>query len=75
MAARAPLLPTSRVPWAEARARFFSRGKNRTSLDCIDRAAFFLALDEEAQGFSPEREEKSLSDYAKSLLHGRCYDR
>ncbi|ETE62401.1 hypothetical protein L345_11842, partial [Ophiophagus hannah] len=63
-----------RVPWAEARARFFSRGKNRTSLDCIDRAAFFLVLDEEAQGFSPEREE-SLSEYEKSLLHGRCYDR
>ncbi|XP_070803783.1 carnitine O-palmitoyltransferase 1, muscle isoform isoform X4 [Pituophis catenifer annectens] len=70
----AALTAGSRVPWAEARARFFSRGKNRTSLDCIDRAAFFLVLDEESQGFSPEREE-SLSDYAKSLLHGRCYDR
>ncbi|XP_058046073.1 carnitine O-palmitoyltransferase 1, muscle isoform isoform X2 [Ahaetulla prasina] len=70
----AALTAGSRVPWAEARAKFFSRGKNRASLDCIDRAAFFLALDEEAQGFSPEREE-SLSDYAKSLLHGRCYDR
>lgn len=64
----------SRVPWAEARAKFFSRGKNRASLDCIERAAFFLALDEEPQGFNPEREE-SLSDYAKSLLHGRCYNR
>lgn len=70
-----PLLPPPpRVPWAEARAKFFSRGKNRASLDCIDRAAFFLALDEEAQGYSPEREE-SLSDYAKSLLHGHCDDR
>lgn len=70
----APLLPPPRVPWAEARARFFNRGKNRASLDCIDRAAFFLALDEEAQGYSPERED-SLSVYAKSLLHGHCDDR
>uniref|UniRef100_A0A670ZUX2 Carnitine O-palmitoyltransferase 1, muscle isoform n=1 Tax=Pseudonaja textilis TaxID=8673 RepID=A0A670ZUX2_PSETE len=70
----AALTAGSRVPWAEARAKFFGRGKNRASLDCIDRAAFFLVLDEEAQGFNPEREE-SLSEYAKSLLHGRCYDR
>ncbi|XP_070610708.1 carnitine O-palmitoyltransferase 1, muscle isoform isoform X3 [Erythrolamprus reginae] len=70
----AALTAGSRVPWAEARALFFSRGRNRASLECIDRAAFFLALDEEPEGFNPEREE-SLDSYAKSLLHGRCYDR
>lgn len=69
-----PPLPSPRVPWAEARARYFSQGRNKASLGCIDRAAFFLALDEEAQGYSQEREE-SLDDYAKSLLHGHCYDR
>ncbi|XP_063164909.1 carnitine O-palmitoyltransferase 1, muscle isoform isoform X2 [Candoia aspera] len=70
----AALTAGSRVPWAEARARYFSQGKNKASLGCIDRAAFFLTLDEEAQGYDQGREE-SLDDYAKSLLHGRCYDR
>ncbi|KAM6436351.1 carnitine O-palmitoyltransferase 1, muscle isoform 1-T2 [Liasis olivaceus] len=70
----AALTAGSRVPWAEARAKYFSRGRNKASLECIDRAAFFLTFDEEAQDYSREREE-SLDDYAKSLLHGRCYDR
>ncbi|XP_073185144.1 carnitine O-palmitoyltransferase 1, muscle isoform isoform X2 [Lepidochelys kempii] len=64
----------ARVPWAEARARFFSQGKNKVSLDAIERAAFFLALDEEAQGYERDRED-SMDRYGKSLLHGRCYDR
>ncbi|XP_044285560.1 carnitine O-palmitoyltransferase 1, muscle isoform isoform X2 [Varanus komodoensis] len=70
----AALTAGERCPWAEARAAHFSRGRNKAALDCIDRAAFFLTLDEEAQGFDPERED-SLSTYAKSLLHGQCYDR
>ncbi|KAF1562662.1 Carnitine O-palmitoyltransferase 1, muscle isoform, partial [Eudyptes schlegeli] len=63
-----------RVPWAEARARFFSHGKNKASLDAIERAAFFLTLDEEEHGYSPGRE-GCMDAYAKSLLHGQCYDR
>lgn len=63
-----------RVPWAEARARFFSHGKNKASLDAIERAAFFLTLDEEEHGHSPGQE-GCMDAYAKSLLHGQCYDR
>ncbi|XP_019326437.1 PREDICTED: carnitine O-palmitoyltransferase 1, muscle isoform, partial [Aptenodytes forsteri] len=57
-----------RVPWAEARARFFSHGKNKASLDAIERAAFFLTLDEEEHGYSPGQE-GCMDAYAKSLLH------
>lgn len=63
-----------RVPWAEARARFFSHGPNKVSLDAIECAAFFVTLDEEAHGAAPQRE-GCMDAYAKSLLHGRCYDR
>ncbi|KAF1641617.1 Carnitine O-palmitoyltransferase 1, muscle isoform, partial [Eudyptes chrysocome] len=70
----AALTAGERVPWAEARARFFSHGKNKASLDAIERAAFFLTLDEEEHGYSPGRE-GCMDAYAKSLLHGQCYDR
>uniref|UniRef100_A0A8D0G1G8 Carnitine O-palmitoyltransferase 1, muscle isoform n=1 Tax=Sphenodon punctatus TaxID=8508 RepID=A0A8D0G1G8_SPHPU len=70
----AALTAGDRVPWAEARAKYFSHGKNKASLDAIERAAFFLTLDEEAQGFDKERED-SLDRYSKSLLHGYCCDR
>ncbi|RMB90227.1 hypothetical protein DUI87_33363 [Hirundo rustica rustica] len=62
-----------RVPWAEARARFFSHGPNKASLDAVERAAFFLTLDEEEHGHEPARP-GCMDAYAKSLLHGRCYD-
>lgn len=62
------------MPWAEARARFFSRGRNKASLDAIERAAFFLTLDEEEHGYVPGQE-GCMDAYAKSLLHGQCYDR
>nr|XP_034984544.1 carnitine O-palmitoyltransferase 1, muscle isoform-like [Zootoca vivipara] len=70
----AALTAGERGPWAEARKKYFGRGKNKASLDCIERAAFFLTLDEDEQGFSPDHED-SLDLYSKSLLHGRCYDR
>ncbi|KAM9582381.1 carnitine O-palmitoyltransferase 1, muscle isoform [Guaruba guarouba] len=70
----AALTAGERAPWAEARARFFSRGPNKASLDAIEGAAFFVALDEEAHGAAPRRE-GCMDAYAKSLLHGRCYDR
>ncbi|XP_038242777.2 carnitine O-palmitoyltransferase 1, muscle isoform [Dermochelys coriacea] len=70
----AALTAGERVPWAEARARFFSQGKNKVSLDAIERAAFFLTLDEKEQGYERDRED-SMDHYGKSLLHGCCYDR
>uniref|UniRef100_A0A8C5DCC5 Carnitine O-palmitoyltransferase 1, muscle isoform n=1 Tax=Gouania willdenowi TaxID=441366 RepID=A0A8C5DCC5_GOUWI len=63
-----------RVPWARARIRHFSHGVNKVSLDAIESAAFFLALDDEPQGYDTGTF-NSLDSYAKSLLHGKCYDR
>lgn len=44
------------------------------SLDTIERAAFFVALDEDSHCYNPD-DEASLSLYGKSLLHGNCYNR
>lgn len=63
-----------RVPWARARTKYFAQGLNKTSLDAIESAAFFLTLDDEPQGYDHARS-RSLDSYAKSLLHGKCYDR
>uniref|UniRef100_A0A8C6WWX9 Carnitine O-palmitoyltransferase 1, muscle isoform n=1 Tax=Neogobius melanostomus TaxID=47308 RepID=A0A8C6WWX9_9GOBI len=70
----ASLTAGNRVPWARARQQFFGNGVNKVSLDAVESAAFFLALDDEPQGYDPSKE-RSLDSYAKSLLHGKCYDR
>uniref|UniRef100_A0A4X2KC69 Carnitine O-palmitoyltransferase 1, muscle isoform n=1 Tax=Vombatus ursinus TaxID=29139 RepID=A0A4X2KC69_VOMUR len=70
----AALTAGGRVQWAEARQAYFSTGKNKASLEVIEKAAFFVTLDEEDQGYDPENE-ASLSLYGKALLHGNCYNR
>ncbi|XP_063756235.1 carnitine O-palmitoyltransferase 1, muscle isoform isoform X2 [Eleginops maclovinus] len=70
----AALTAGNRVPWARARNKYFSQGGNKLSLDAIESAAFFLTLDDEPQRYDPTNT-KSLDSYAKSLLHGKCYDR
>lgn len=65
----------SRIPWAQVRKRYFSSGINKRSLDVIERAAFFITLDDEEQGMRGEDPAGNLDRYAKSLLHGKCYDR
>uniref|UniRef100_A0A4W3IN17 Carnitine palmitoyltransferase 1C n=1 Tax=Callorhinchus milii TaxID=7868 RepID=A0A4W3IN17_CALMI len=65
----------TRIPWGKARKSFFSNGKNRSSLDCVEKAAFFLTLDGDKPGLQVEDPVKSLDAYAKLLLHGKCYDR
>ncbi|XP_037538756.1 carnitine O-palmitoyltransferase 1, muscle isoform isoform X2 [Nematolebias whitei] len=70
----AALTAGDRVPWARARLKNFSHGVNKASLDSIESAAFFLTFDEEPQGYDPSTT-NSLDNYAKSLLHGKCYDR
>ncbi|KAG7274457.1 hypothetical protein CRUP_001422, partial [Coryphaenoides rupestris] len=64
-----------RVPWAEARKTYFASGLNKRSLDCIEKAAFFVTLDDDEQGMMGDDPGTSLDQYAKSLLHGKCYDR
>uniref|UniRef100_A0A671S504 carnitine O-palmitoyltransferase n=1 Tax=Sinocyclocheilus anshuiensis TaxID=1608454 RepID=A0A671S504_9TELE len=71
----AALTAGDRIPWAQARKEFFSSGVNKRSLDCIEKAAFFVALDDDEQGMRGDDPAGNLDRYAKSLLHGKCYDR
>ncbi|NXD09808.1 CPT1A palmitoyltransferase, partial [Nothocercus nigrocapillus] len=71
----AALTAGDRVPWAKARQAYFSHGKNKQSLDAIEKAAFFVSLDDLERGYRKEDPVASLDMYAKSILHGRCYDR
>uniref|UniRef100_A0A4W6ENZ7 carnitine O-palmitoyltransferase n=1 Tax=Lates calcarifer TaxID=8187 RepID=A0A4W6ENZ7_LATCA len=64
-----------RIPWSQMRKQYFSSGVNKRSLDAIERAAFFVTLDNEEQGMRGEDPAGNLDRYAKSLLHGKCYDR
>uniref|UniRef100_A0A7N6BLW3 carnitine O-palmitoyltransferase n=1 Tax=Anabas testudineus TaxID=64144 RepID=A0A7N6BLW3_ANATE len=64
-----------RTPWSQIRKQYFSSGGNKRSLDAIERAAFFVTLDNEEQGMRGEDPAGNLDRYAKSLLHGKCYDR
>ncbi|XP_036390682.1 carnitine O-palmitoyltransferase 1, liver isoform isoform X2 [Megalops cyprinoides] len=71
----AALTAGDRVPWANARKTYFSRGKNKQSLDAVEKAAFFVTLDDTEQRYDAANPVRSLDSYAKSLLHGKCYDR
>ncbi|XP_067875728.1 carnitine O-palmitoyltransferase 1, liver isoform-like isoform X2 [Heterodontus francisci] len=71
----AALTAGNRVPWAKARKAYFSTGKNKSSLDSVEKAAFFVTLDDIKHEIFVENRVKSLDEYAKSLLHGKCYDR
>uniref|UniRef100_A0A674NG15 carnitine O-palmitoyltransferase n=1 Tax=Takifugu rubripes TaxID=31033 RepID=A0A674NG15_TAKRU len=71
----AALTAGDRTPWANARDTYFSRGKNKQSLDAIEKAAFFVTLDDTEQCYDTNNPVTSLDSYAKSLLHGKCYDR
>ncbi|XP_063145341.1 carnitine O-palmitoyltransferase 1, liver isoform isoform X1 [Candoia aspera] len=71
----AALTAGDRVPWAKARQTYFARGKNKQSLDVVEKAAFFVTLDDTAQGYREEDPGTSMDAYAKALLHGKCYDR
>lgn len=42
----AVLTAGERTHWASARRHFFNKGPNKVSLDCIEKAAFVVALDD-----------------------------
>ncbi|XP_029656491.1 carnitine O-palmitoyltransferase 1, liver isoform isoform X2 [Octopus sinensis] len=70
----AALTACDRVSWAKARQNFFSKGKNKTSLDAIEKAAFFVTLDDEPQSYS-DLDPTKLNKFSRSMLHGKGYDR
>nr|AHB12592.1 carnitine palmitoyltransferase 1C [Leucoraja erinacea] len=71
----AALTAGKRIPWAKVRKSYFSSGKNKTAMDSVEKAAFFVTLDEDTPELFVDNQVKSLDQYAKSLLHGKCYDR
>ncbi|KAJ7994607.1 hypothetical protein DPEC_G00251220 [Dallia pectoralis] len=71
----AALTAGDRVPWAKARETYLRQGKNRLSLDAVEKAAFFVTLDDTEQRYAADNPVRSLDSYAKSLFHGKCYDR
>ncbi|CAG5958262.1 unnamed protein product [Menidia menidia] len=71
----AALTAGDRTPWAKARDAYFGRGKNKQSLDAIEKAAFFVSLDDTEQRYDLDNKIQSLDRYAKSLLHGQWYDK
>ncbi|XP_069461399.1 carnitine O-palmitoyltransferase 1, liver isoform-like isoform X2 [Ambystoma mexicanum] len=71
----AALTAGERTTWANARKSYFRIGKNSASLDLVEKAAFFVTLDDTEQGLRTDDPVASLDAYAKSLLHGKCYDR
>ncbi|OQV22485.1 Carnitine O-palmitoyltransferase 1, liver isoform [Hypsibius exemplaris] len=74
----AALTAGERKAWAEVRNMYFARGTNRLSLETIERAAFFVALDDEEFSYD-ENDSNKLDDYCQWLLHGngknRWYDK
>ncbi|XP_033740460.1 carnitine O-palmitoyltransferase 1, liver isoform-like isoform X1 [Pecten maximus] len=77
----AALTAGDRVPWAKARTEYFSKGKNKASLDAIEKAAFFLSLDDEPQDFDAvglldtQNDSTKMDRFGRSMLHGKGYDR
>jgi carnitine O-palmitoyltransferase 1 len=63
-----------RKPWAQIRQSYFMRGTNRISLETIERAAFFLALDDEEHYYDKD-DPSRLDSYCKWLLHGDGHNR
>ncbi|XP_059180476.1 carnitine O-palmitoyltransferase 1, liver isoform-like isoform X2 [Centropristis striata] len=70
----AALTAGERTPWAKARTKFFSSGVNKRSLDCIEKGAFFVTLEDDDDDIKAD-DPTLLDFYAKSLMHGKCYDR
>ncbi|KAI4470727.1 carnitine o-acyltransferase [Holotrichia oblita] len=68
------LTASNRTEWAQIRRSFFNTGVNRNSLDAIEKAAFFVSLDDVPYMSNPEIPEE-LDAYGKLLLHGNGYNR
>ncbi|XP_028929802.1 carnitine O-palmitoyltransferase 1, brain isoform [Ornithorhynchus anatinus] len=68
------LTAAPRDTWAQTRSALWVGG-SRNALAAVEEAAFFVTLDDSAQGLRPEEPVTSLDKYAKALLHGKAHDR
>ncbi|XP_066991889.2 carnitine O-palmitoyltransferase 1, liver isoform [Anabrus simplex] len=70
----AALTAWDRTSWAKTRQEYFFKGTNRQSLDAIEKAAFFVALDDCPYEFDLEHPEK-IDHYGQVLITGKGHDR
>ncbi|CAL1297471.1 unnamed protein product [Larinioides sclopetarius] len=63
-----------RTVWAEAREKYFTKGLNKASLSTIEKAAFFVSLDEEPYDFDANDRSK-LDEFGRAMLHGNGCNR
>ncbi|KFM81044.1 Carnitine O-palmitoyltransferase 1, liver isoform, partial [Stegodyphus mimosarum] len=68
------LTAVERTVWAEVREKYFCKGINKASLNTIEKAAFFVALDEESYDFD-SKDPTKLNQFGRAMLHGKGYDR
>ena len=54
--------------WAEVRSKYFSTGVNRTYMEAIEKAAFFLNLDPQDAGVSLVSNIHVHSDYNYNVI-------
>lgn len=71
----ASLTAWDRTKWAQTRDRFFSSGLNKKTLEIVESAAFFVALDEEPFTYSLKSSPTEFGHFGGQLLHGKGYDR
>jgi len=70
----AALTGDMRPHWAEVRAKYFNTGDNKASLGIIEKAAFFLAL-EDADGHFVKDDPDRMDEFGRGMLHGNGYNR
>lgn len=71
----AALTAWERTKWAHARDKYFAKGVNKTSLEIVESAALFLALDDEPYVYSLQSSPAEYGHYAKQLFHGNGANR
>jgi carnitine O-palmitoyltransferase 1, liver isoform len=69
----ASLTAWDRAKWAETRDKFFSKGVNRASLECIERAAITFNLHDGLYDMDLDNDEK-MKVYSQQCLYGKIYD-
>jgi len=70
----AALTGGSRLHWAQTRQSLFFKGPNRIALDTVEKAAFVVCLDDVPYDFD-KRQPEALSNFGRSCLYGKGYDR
>ncbi|XP_049811312.1 carnitine O-palmitoyltransferase 1, liver isoform-like [Schistocerca nitens] len=70
----AALTAGDRPHWSRIRQKFFSYGVNQQSLEDIETAAFFVALDDGPLEFD-ENDPRKLENFGRVGFHGKGYDR